>query len=225
LAEGADVEVWTFGLDLPETERERLRALLDPQETARADRLLKPEHAARFMVAHGRTRQILGAASGRDPARLAYSAGPFGKPAVSGGEIEFSLTHSGALAVLAVARFPVGVDIEAQRDLERPGVSRFFSAAEQAQLAELDAEAWRPALLRCWTRKEAVAKALGRGLHLGFDRFSVTFLEDDPPALNWLDDDVEAPTTWRVRDLQTPPGYVGALAAGRSDLRIRYRPG
>ena len=80
---------------------------------------------------------------------------PGGKPYVPGGP-EFSLSHSGALAVIALADVPVGADAEQDRPTGEALRLRVLTEAERAD-ASRD-------LLFFWTRKEAALKCLGTGL-------------------------------------------------------------
>src|SRR5207237_1874899 len=105
------------------------------------------------------------------PHDLSFTYGPFGKPALpprlDGTRLEFNLSHSGDMAVLAISRGPaVGVDVEQViRVSELDSIaSRFFSASEKAALNAVPAHARDSAFYSCWTRKEAFLKALGDGL-------------------------------------------------------------
>ncbi len=125
---------------------------------------------------------------------------PGGKPYVDGGP-HFNLSHSGALAMIAVsASTPVGVDLERPARRSRADlVRRVCSTAEQAHVAAAaDPDA---AFIRLWVRKEAVLKASGEGLRGSLDRLA---------ALDVLGAIAEG---FRVDDLPSPaPGYVAALA-------------
>lgn len=85
-----------------------------------------------------------------------------GRPVVDG--LAVSISHARGLVAVAAGRSgPVGVDVESRREFEIDGMSRrWFDPAEvtwlQRQHDPLDA------FLRLWTAKEAVGKALGRGL-------------------------------------------------------------
>ncbi|MFF2078112.1 4'-phosphopantetheinyl transferase family protein [Kitasatospora sp. NPDC058162] len=118
------------------------------------------------MIAHAATRILLGERLGRPPERLRFTRGRWGKPAVADAPgLHFSLSHSGELALLAVAPRPVGVDLEllgSGRDVERLS-RRFFPGRER----ELVARGGRPAFARLWTRKEACVKASGGRLTEG----------------------------------------------------------
>jgi hypothetical protein len=89
-----------------------------------------------------------------------------GKPFLRAGQLEFNLSHSGPSALLAIAREPVGVDLElidAGADLEGV-VEQFFSPAERGSLPEGTGESRTDAIYRIWVRKEAYLKARGKDL-------------------------------------------------------------
>jgi hypothetical protein len=85
-----------------------------------------------------------------------------GRPVVDG--LAVSLSHARGLVAVAAGRCgPVGVDVESRREFEIDGMARrWFDPVEVTWLYRqsdpLDA------FLRLWTAKEAVGKALGRGL-------------------------------------------------------------
>jgi len=177
-----------------------LWALLDEVERERHDRLRRPADRDRFLTAHALARLVLGRTLGRHPATLALRAecrhcgGPHGKPQLASGELELSLTHAGDRVGVAVASLPVGIDVE---DVALTRVDPSLAAAVLAP-ADLDRWAALPparraaALLRVWTRGEAVVKALGVGLDV------------DPRDL--------PPDTAQVVDLDPGPGFIGSLA-------------
>ena len=126
--------------------------------------------------------------------------------------VSFNVSHSGTLGVIALAEGDrrIGVDVEQVRaDTDvRALARRFFHPDEAAAIAGR-----RDAFFRCWTRKEAVVKALGRGLSHPLDSFAVD-VDADGPA------EVAGVGGLLVRSLETPPGYVAALA---SDPPLRFR--
>lgn len=75
-----------------------------------------------------------------------------------------SVSHGHDLvAVAASAAGPIGIDLENRRSFEVTGLAtRWFDPAELAWMAAQPDEV--EAFLRLWTAKEAVGKALGRGL-------------------------------------------------------------
>ena len=66
------------------------------------------------------------------------------------------------------------------------------------------------AFFRCWSRKEAYIKAIGKGLSQPLDGFDVTLTPSDPPTLlRGGDDDL---LTWSFSDIDVGPNYASALA-------------
>ena len=77
-----------------------------------------------------------------------------------------SLSHTAGALLIAWSPWPVGVDLEGcgRRFEARALMQRFFPLAEQGQLAALEAEPLRRAVLRSWLCKEAAIKWRQRGL-------------------------------------------------------------
>jgi 4'-phosphopantetheinyl transferase len=190
-------------------------ALLDDEERDRAGRFRVDAARKRFVVSRAALRLVLGRIAGMAPESLRFvrrcghcgSTG-HGKPYLSGGSgLDFSLAHSGDLALIAVARGRrVGADVERVRT--RTDVLAVagggFSLAERLEIESQPTDCERrEAFFRCWTRKEAYLKALGVGLAGGLDGMA-------------------DPARWEVRSLAAPPGYTAAVAAeGQFALRQR----
>ncbi|MFO1432607.1 MAG: 4'-phosphopantetheinyl transferase superfamily protein [Candidatus Competibacteraceae bacterium] len=144
--------------------------LLSLDELARAARFHFPVDRGRYTVARAALRLLLGLYLEQPARTLQFSYGPYGKPDLSiaeGGNLHFNLTHSGDLAVIAITGLgAVGVDVEVCRSVSdfRGLAARFLAAEEQVLLELPDEAAALKAFFLCWTRKEAVLKALGTGL-------------------------------------------------------------
>ncbi len=229
----AAVHVWYADLDLDPAERERLGRVLSPEERARADRVRVPGCAAAFRAARGVLRNLLGAYLERPPSAVSLWRRPGGKPdlgATAGSDLRFNLSHSGDHALLAITRgTEVGVDIECARpipDLDRLA-RRVLTPAERRALAGLPADRRARAFLRCWTRKEAYAKARGTGVfRVGVGRLELGGVEAEP---GWRSvHDPRDGTSWSVRSLDPPPtACVAALAIECTSTRLRcltWRP-
>lgn len=165
-----------------------------------------------------RLRTILGSYVGRDPAGLAFAAGAHGKPALVGHDVEFSFSHSGQWAFVAVSRDrPVGVDVERvkpSRAVDR--IAPRLAPAEVAALGRRQEGSDRSvAFHRGWTGKEAYAKGVGAGLSIGLAAFSVAGLIDGATRCPVGD--------WEVQRLPAPDGHVAALAAPGSGWQPRIR--
>lgn len=156
-----------------------LAALPWEERRQRVGRLVRPEARRLSLGAGALLAWALGQAGATD---LTLSYGENGKPRlVHHPDIHFSLSHSGTLAVCAVADRAVGVDVERPRRVDGALVRRVLTAAEQAWLAQqANKEA---AFIRLWTRKESFLKLTGQGLSRRPDGFSVLpQAEDIAPA-------------------------------------------
>ncbi|MDP4002328.1 4'-phosphopantetheinyl transferase superfamily protein [Methylobacterium sp. NEAU K] len=216
--------IWVVDLALSERQLDRCAAILDPSERDRAGRFLRPADRARYLASHAALRLILGEETGTAPVGIRLAAGMSGKPALAcaaSEPVEFNLSHSGRRALIGIARgAAVGVDVEAIRPL--PDALRIarahFAADEAAGLAALPPRAIEAAFFSLWTRKEAVVKALGTGLALPLDRFSVSL----PPLPARLLRMAE-PGPWTLADIEAGPGHAATLALRAPDAAICRR--
>jgi 4'-phosphopantetheinyl transferase len=146
-------------------------------------------------AARGALREILGAYLGVEPAAVALTVGENGKPELADGQpqLSFNLSHSGGLALVAVAAggTAVGVDVERlrpRRDLARLA-ARWLPAADSAAVAAAADDEREGAFYAAWTRHEARAKCTGAGL------------SGPPPGPEVI-----------ALGLEIDPGYAAALA-------------
>ena len=214
----AEVHVWLVPVAIPAECLAVLQSVLDDDECERARRFRTRAARERFVVSRGVLRLVLGGLTGSPPERLRFArrcgwcgGTDHGKPRLSDADrsgIDFSLSRSSGLALIAVARGRlVGGDVErVRRRTDILAVARSaFSPAERRAIESpaTDGER-REAFFRCWTRKEAYLKARGEGLAGG------------------LDTDHEDTGGWQIRSLRAPPGYMAAVAAeGQFALRQR----
>lgn len=209
-----EVHIWRAGLTPPKADAPRLSAILSEDERERAARFHFDRHRTAYITARATLRRILSLYLDTAPEHVAFTYSARGKPAVRDASIYFNLSHSEDAALYAIAREPLlGVDIEwirAMTDLDMTA-RRFFSPAECAELLNLDAQDRRVAFFRCWTRKEAYIKAIGDGLHAPLDRFQVTLLSGQAPALVTIDGDAARAAEWTVFDVAAGQNYAAAV--------------
>ncbi len=180
---------------------------LDATELDRAGQFRFPADARRFRAARLLLRQVLAAYLDCEPREIAYGQGPRGKPCLSfpaGSSLKFNLSRSGDLALVAVARMEVGVDVEKiDPAIPAADIARsFFSPGEQSLLETLSRPDRAPAFYRLWTRKEALMKATGEGLGE---------LNREVDVRN-RDVFTRLGRTWHLRDIFLLEGYACALA-------------
>lgn len=158
--------------------------------------------------------RVLSAYLGRRLDAAGIVVGAHGKPALAAGGFDFNLSHSGSAAVVALARgVEVGVDLESP-GRPRPHAElarRYFCGPEAESIENLPEALRESAFLRLWTAKEAVLKALGRGLAFGLDKLEFDATAD-PPALLRIDAAGGAAMFWHLHALSLPSPWLGHLA-------------
>ncbi len=215
-----DIHIWSVSLDRPSAEIDRLRDYLSESERHRAAKFINPLHGARWTVARGYLRQILSRYLDLAPAKISFSYGAQGKPAVADNPLQFNLSHSRALAVYAIAATqPIGIDIEYIHPLPATDlVERFFSPAEAKIFHTLPVALQLTAFFHAWTQKEAYLKACGTGLSTPLDRIEVSIDPRTPVQI------VSAPThaLWQIHKLAVSAEYAGAMVSGGEFEAIEY---
>ncbi len=206
------VHVWRIPLDQWAADT----SVLTADERIRAERFHRERDRRCFVTARCGLRQILGRYLAQDAAAIEFCYGQYGKPFLTAAPIEFNLSHSAELAVVAVAiDRPVGVDLERikpVKDLEQL-TARFFTPGEHQQIMILPPDQRLLAFFRIWTCKEAYLKATGDGLRQ---------LKGLEVSLNSLPGvQLIHPPDWHLQEIQPGEGFVGAIAAPGFDWRVQ----
>lgn len=220
--------VWCAGLDLAGESLQLLEALLSTAERERLRSFRFERDRRRCIARRGILRTLLSRYLDCDPAEVQFTYGPRGKPALAAfpgileGQLAFNLSHSAGVALFAIARQPLGVDLELIRtDLAHTALAqRYFSPVEQAALRALPPGQQLAAFFYCWTRKEALVKALGEGLSISLDSFDVSVTAGQARLLAWRGPGATS-LDWQLVDLEPGPGFAAALAlAGEREWQI-----
>ncbi len=196
--------------DIPLGEQEQRAACLTADELGRAARFRRSIDQRRYVAHRSALREILGVYMGLEARQVELYRDRLGKPHLAGEAgtgWQFSVSHSGGIGLIAVRRGrQVGVDVEHVI----PGfdwrevAALALSERERRGLDSLPADKQCEAFFAIWTRKEALAKAVGLGLRLEFPAVEV-------PADFWIDG-------WSVQH-GFPPGR-GRLNAAIVDLPV-----
>ncbi len=179
-------------------------------EHARAERFQRPEDSLRNLLGRALLRRVAAHYGGMEPMQPIRS-NTWGKPELIGCEVGCNVSHAGNQVWVALSSFPrVGIDVETiNAPQEYHDIAAGFHPDEIAALRKMpDTKA---ATMRCWSRKEAVSKATGKGLSLPLRAYAV---DCDNRSSGWLR--IAPPDTvrqnWTTVDLPVGKDYVGALA-------------
>jgi 4'-phosphopantetheinyl transferase len=223
-----EVHLWRGDLETIRGGETRWRELLSADELARAARFHFERDRQRFIAARALLRTILASYLTADARALRFSYSKKEKPSLApphdGSGVNFNISHSGGIALLAFARRrEVGVDVEQiRRDSDLQAIARrFFSANEQTQLARLTDDERVDAFFRCWTRKEAYIKATGDGLSLPLSQFDVSLAPGDENALLATRPETSEAARWLLREVPSGPGYAAAICVRGQDWKLR----
>ncbi|MBY0456949.1 MAG: hypothetical protein K2V38_06405, partial [Gemmataceae bacterium] len=109
---GDEVLAWVVDLARPPVAPEVLFERLTADEQARATRYKIAKAREQFVIGRGLLRTLLGCCLGCEFRDVPLNYLPSGKPVLGGAlEFHFNLTHTDGVAVIALARQPVGVDV------------------------------------------------------------------------------------------------------------------
>jgi 4'-phosphopantetheinyl transferase len=193
--------------------------LLSDAEKAQSDRFYKKEDASRFITGRFALRLILAGYAGMPPGEIQILAGAGKKPLLANDhDIHFNLAHSGDWILIAVSGTAVGVDLE----LVNPAFSFDGILENNFSKEEINfirgAENPRAAFYFLWTRKEALIKATGRGLHDNLQ--SITVLDGSREIDQRL---LVSSNGWNINSFAVLENYQGAVSFDEKIRSINFR--
>ncbi|MBS1717624.1 MAG: 4'-phosphopantetheinyl transferase superfamily protein [Armatimonadetes bacterium] len=182
--------------------------LLSASERARFERYGHRWKAITFALGRGTLRRILGAELGEEPRSLQIETDENGKPFLVGRAVEFSVSASRDLALIALSTCgAVGVDIE-WIDPSPGSLAAILRHCNSKERQYLEGSSLAEAF-QAWTLKEACAKALGMGMKMPLSSLEVLFSDRVEAARH------DPLSTTR---LAVPEGYCGAVATFPQEL-------
>ena len=211
-----EVHLFLAATDLPPGQLESLSSLLTAGEREQFRKFRMPEKRAEAILSRALLRERLSHFTGIAPPAIALTYNPHGKPEMDGTAIRFNISHTAGHVLLGVSRdHELGVDIESPRSqMEHENLAkRFFTAGEHAALMATPARDRVRAFFRCWTRKEAILKGMGRGISAGLDTFEV--------PLEALVGPIRI-AEWMLHDLPVPETHVAVLATRCPSARLHF---
>ncbi len=223
------VDIWWVASGLDRSYQPSLFECLSSAERDRAARFRFEKDRWSYQVSHAWKRRILGRYLDRDPAALAFATGEWGKPELASPEdhgIRFNLSHSKGVTLIAVApKLDLGVDVEELQNAERmePIFQRFGATEEKAALApDLNERDLGRMLTAWWVGKEAYIKAVGMGLSLPLDQFSLSLGTAPPWTVLRVPEKFAESQHWRLNLMRVGNQHYAACLGAYETLRT-YR--
>jgi len=203
-----DGEVHAWRIPLAAVEPSALTGLTD-DERRRAGAFVRRGDGLRWAASRLALRGILGRYLDVAPLEVRFERGRGGKPRAAGTDLQYNLTHSFDLAICAVGRTDLGVDVEKIRAAPMAaGVAAgIVSAAGPIRPGEAGSPELDWAFFHAWTRVESALKATGEGLS-AIDRRSPAWIR----ALAASGPAVVDGRRLLLVDLPVDEGYAGAIA-------------
>lgn len=215
------IYIWYCHLSQHIAELDKLSALLTTAECQRAQRLRSTQQRQQFIITRAMLRQYLALLTNSDPTDLKIDYMEHGKPILTQqptqGDIRFNVSHSHDRALIAIAQGRnIGIDIEQINDTTNIDaiVARYFSATEQAEFNALPSALKAQAFFACWTRKEALLKAIGKGISYGVSHINIMV---DPRQQTQRIRDNTAANLWIAHDLPVDEDYLACVVSQVDD--------
>ena len=205
---------------------------LDSKERERYARFREPQSAQRFLLGRLIVKSIAMRTVGAPRVRFGYSTN--GKPYLVGHtNLFFSITHSADAVAVAIAAFPVGVDIESparrNKPWQRPGTFLHPHAAARVEAMSHDGEQGQ-VFLQHWTCQEAAVKLLDASIFNRGMRVALNVGDDTGICgerllhfSSWRPSPSEGTAEVFIVDSSRESGLVLSLAAEQPVQQVLFR--
>jgi len=207
-----EIHIWLNYLNLHQARLKHLYPLLSAAEKERSERFKHYKPRKNYIASHGFLHTVLSYYVNTPANEITFSLGEQGKPSIideqNSENIQFNLSHSGNLAILAVCKnHQLGVDIEhTDRKADWGGIARrFFTEDEQGKFFQLNENMQEDAFYKVWTRKEAHMKVTGKGLSLSPTQFEISIPPEPAAFIRNLK--AEDNNLYKMQDIDLPDIY------------------
>lgn len=225
------IHVWAVHCSVMQKQIPLFSEFLSEEEKIRLDNFKFSLLKKHFIIRRGILRLILGNYLEKDPGEIKFSYDQQGKPYLKDNKqfrkksktICFNLTFSHDVILYAFTlQDKIGIDIEYVQDqLIHGGVEeQFFSLAELTQFNKTCGKQRARSFFQAWTRKEAIAKTIGKGLLFPLEKIEVT-LGHYPRALK-IKEDEEIAKNWKLYNIDQLNGYVGTIATEGMKKKLKF---
>jgi 4'-phosphopantetheinyl transferase len=222
-----NVHIWSFKIPAEEEKFKYYSTLLSEDEIERAQRFHFQKDRNEYVCCRGFLRETLGSYLGISPDEIIFDYGQNGKPELVNssvaGKIKFNLSHSKEYAVLALTHTDeIGVDIELIKNIpEMFDIAQELYTENENDLLKNASDESKNIFFRFWTRKEAIIKAVGKGLSAPLKMIDVS--SDNSIVIDRsFENHSKEFEGCRLIDLTPPAGYKAAVAVFGNIKEISY---
>jgi len=111
---------------------------------------------------------------------ITFSSNQYGKPELLHHDhFHYNISHSDNLVVCCIHSLPVGIDVEKIQDFDSSIAKHFFSIDEYNYILNSENFNKNDLFFRIWCAKESYIKALGKGLFIPLDSFSIKVVDEN----------------------------------------------
>lgn len=160
--------------NLTDEEYDKWYSLMNEDKQCRVDRFRFADDKKRTVAGEMLARKVIAEWCGATPKNITFDKKEHGKPYAKDLNVEFNISHSGAIVVCAVDDKPIGIDIERIRPIDLKVVKHICMDNEINYLfghvpTEKDFKYTTDVKIltrffEFWTKKEAYGKCIGDGL-------------------------------------------------------------
>ncbi|MED1478162.1 4'-phosphopantetheinyl transferase family protein [Bacillus pseudomycoides] len=137
-------------------------------------RYVRQEDAIRSLFGELLIRAVIKRERGIASNLLHFSYNEYGKPYLNGElDFHFNISHSGSWVVCVTDNKPIGIDIELIKPIDLEIAQRFFTTEEYRYITSQRDYNRLTCFYDFWTLKESFVKAIGKGLIVPLNSFSI----------------------------------------------------
>jgi len=208
------ISVFGINLDNFQNEIKRTTSYLSEEETSRSERFHFLRDKQRFVVSRSILKILISKYLSINPKEVIIGKGLNNKPCLIGNNnLEFNLSHSGDWIIMAISNHSVGIDLEFldENFNYEEILLNSFANNEKAIIKSNDLNSLQ--FFKLWTRKEAFAKALAKGID---DDFVLLPSLDGKHSLG--KNNFNTTENWTVSTFALESNYIFSLAYQSDDL-------
>ncbi|NLM10171.1 MAG: 4'-phosphopantetheinyl transferase superfamily protein [Clostridiaceae bacterium] len=165
---------------LEKSKYDKLLTYISVEKQKRINRFHRYQDAQRTLIGDILVRYLLCKRLGVRNKELIFGVNEYGKPfLVNSTDAEFNISHSGEWVVCSIDNMPVGIDIEQVKPIDISIAERFFSKEEVKSLMSKCIAEREAYFYDLWTLKESYIKAVGKGLSIPLNSFTIRIVKNN----------------------------------------------